>query len=202
MLAAGDSLVARPPLQKLLHIEALRRRRSQTLHLRVLFRVLSLAHLERCARGGQDHPRSRELKAEANISMRYNLKMANGEGLGATSTGNRNTEALLQRMLLETVHDSEVVEAFSRLGKPPVPYFDESYAPSSEVSGPLLDEDSPVRRAVAAAPDGEFSRVSSEILSETLFNIMREAVHGSFDVSTAPRKIVTNGTTVVGDDDE
>jgi hypothetical protein len=200
LLSAHDALVALPPSQQYLHIEALRRRTRQTLHLRVLFRVLSLAHLERCARGGQDHPRSRELKTEANVSMRYCLKVANGEGLEPGGTGNLNTEALLQRVLLETVHDSEVTEAFSRLAKPPVPYFDELYTPPSELSGPSSDEGGLVQVAASAAPDGEFARVSSEILRETIFNVMQEAVHGAFDVNTAPRRIVTNGATVLGDE--
>lgn len=42
----------------------------------------------------------------------------------------------------------------------------------------------------------EFQGLSESLLSQTLFNLMQEAMHNVFDVTALPRQIVTKGLRV------
>lgn len=207
-LLAGISTITHSEAeQPNFHISALEQRTANLLHLRVVMRVLSPAHLESLDTAGRAQCRSALMLQEPIIQRRYDLSEPKpaelapevapsaGEAPGAQGS---HTEAVMQRLLLEVLGDTEIRRTFDSLPKPDVPYFDTAHVPPEAKTAVAADTSDPtgLDSAVRAAPAGEFKSVASEVLHETLFNLMREALHGAFDVRTVPRKVVTQGISI------
>lgn len=181
------------------HIKELKRRTSMLMHLRVVARTQTKSSLLRQHLAGRNHVRSSEIVAEEpEISLRSftPIKGQSSFFMAPTISSEEHNDigrALLTQVVRDTLNETAVRQAFEELRKPPIMLVDGSFPSEAEKE---VEKDDSARTYEEAMP--EFQALAESLMSETVFNLMQEAMHGMFDLTALPRQIVTKGYRVKG----
>jgi hypothetical protein len=100
---------------------------------------------------------------------------------------------LLERLIQDTLKHTAVEQAFDELLIPPIPTFDGEIPEDPVETTKGLSEREKDEEKTFSNSLVEFQGLAESLVSQTVFNLMQEAMHGAFDLTSLPRQIVTKG---------